>query len=345
MYEIWKSLKHDQIIDGYSVSSYGRIQYKNNDPYEPEYHSTNGYDFGLFVLKNEYVDRYKPLRLFPIDELVGLTFIPIPDELTGHPIKIEHINGDTRDSYLSNLKWTEDVEVWKPCKYNGVKLDMYEVSSYGRVKNKITGKILKQTINRDTGRCNISLMLETPKNGKTQFPFKIHRLVANEFLNKTGTNVVNHINGLPWINHHKNLEYTTNGQNIAHAYMTGLHKPKSFFDDETVHFICKLMLDYNGSIPDVIKVLSERGFAKSVQDNVRNIKYGLTHRDISVLYWDDGRFSPRTIAKRLSDEESGYVKKVLSNYDGSVAKTLQYLKSIGSDITRSQLQHIKYNKM
>ena len=345
MCEIWKQLKHNQIIDGYFISSYGRIRYEDNDPYEPDYHSTNGYDFGLFILKNEHVNKHKPLRLFPIDELVGLIFIPIPDELTGHPVKIDHINGDTRDSYLSNLRWIEDVEVWKPCKYNGVKHDMYEVSSCGRVKNKITGNILKQTTNKNSGRCYVTLMLETPKNGKIQFPFKIHRLVANEFLNKIGVNIVNHINGLPWMNHYKNLEYTTNGQNINHAYMTGLHKPRSFFDDETIHFICKLLLDYNGCIQSVIRALNKRGFTKSVWYNVRNIKYGLTHRDISVLYWDDERFSPKVISKRLSDEEVNYVKKVLSDNDGSVAQTLRYLKSMGSDVTRSQVQNIKYNKM
>lgn len=47
-------------------------------------------------------------RLFPIDELLGITFIPIPKELEGKLLTIKHINGDTRDIDLSNLEWLEE---------------------------------------------------------------------------------------------------------------------------------------------------------------------------------------------------------------------------------------------
>ena len=35
--EIWKPLIHNQINDGYYLSTYGRIRYKDNEPYDPSY--------------------------------------------------------------------------------------------------------------------------------------------------------------------------------------------------------------------------------------------------------------------------------------------------------------------
>lgn len=37
------------------------------------------------------------ISLFPIDEIIGYTFIPIPEDLIDKPKIINHINGDTRD--------------------------------------------------------------------------------------------------------------------------------------------------------------------------------------------------------------------------------------------------------
>ena len=120
VYETWKQLIHNQINDGYYLSTYGRIRYRNNEPYEPTYPSSNGYNYSLFVLKYENND-IPHHQLFPIDDLLGITFIPIPKELKNKPIKITHIDGDTRNNHISNLEWIEDIEEWRDCTYPGVK--------------------------------------------------------------------------------------------------------------------------------------------------------------------------------------------------------------------------------
>ena len=105
MDEQWKPLSHNKIQDGYYVSSYGRIRYGNNDPYEPEYHSSNGYDYSLFGLYREGNDVIQH-QLFPIDDLIGVTFIPVPNELENKPIKIIHIDCDNRNNNISNEKFS-----------------------------------------------------------------------------------------------------------------------------------------------------------------------------------------------------------------------------------------------
>ena len=64
-----------------------------------------------------------------------------------------------------------NIEVWR-------KIDGYDyaVSSFGNVKNIITGKILKQNMNT-SGYYSINLY-----NKKKLFSFRIHRLVALAFI-------------------------------------------------------------------------------------------------------------------------------------------------------------------
>ena len=68
--ELWRELKHDQIEDGYMISSYGRIKTSLNvdmDPYEPSYHSTNGYDYEYFIIKESAkINDTNIMRLFSI---------------------------------------------------------------------------------------------------------------------------------------------------------------------------------------------------------------------------------------------------------------------------------------
>lgn len=49
--EQWRPIENNQVHEGYCVSSHGRLRYRNNDPYYPEYHSSNGYDYSLLMLR------------------------------------------------------------------------------------------------------------------------------------------------------------------------------------------------------------------------------------------------------------------------------------------------------
>lgn len=94
----------------------------------------------------------------------------------------------------------------------------YEASSYGRIRNKKTGRILKQSI-ISSGYLRVCI------HSKTRL---VHRLIAESFYK----NINNHL-----IVHHKdndkknnnilNLEYTTQSLNVIYAYRDGLIRNRS----------------------------------------------------------------------------------------------------------------------
>ena len=99
---------------------------------------------------------------------------------------------------------------------------LYQISNHGRVKsmsNRSNHKdemIMKQSMVQ--GYCQITLT----KDG-IQKAFKVHRLVANAFLNNPlNLPEVNHINGIKTDNKVCNLEWITALGNARHAHATGL---------------------------------------------------------------------------------------------------------------------------
>ena len=97
----------------------------------------------------------------------------------------------------------------------------YEVSNFGRVRNKKTGKILKGR-KSDWGYIIVYLN----QNGRRK-NVKAHRMCAIEFIeNPNNYPCVNHKDGNKENNHISNLEWCTYSQNNAHAYQTGLKTGK-----------------------------------------------------------------------------------------------------------------------
>ena len=127
-------------------------------------------------------------------------------------------------SYQNQIQpyYTEDmlsnIEIWEPVIYKNIKLNMYEVSNYGRVRNIHTGKILSQF--SDKGRY-LYIGVQTCDNERRTIT--IHRLVATAFIPKTeedlllGRDTVNHINLFPNDNRYINLEWVTNEENLAYS--------------------------------------------------------------------------------------------------------------------------------
>ena len=84
----------------------------------------------------------------------------------------------------------------------------YSVSNYGRVRNDLTCKILKQNLN-SSGYYRVMI------GGKQQF---VHRLVAMAFIdNPNNYPVVNHLDYNPRNNHIDNLEWCTQSHNIQYS--------------------------------------------------------------------------------------------------------------------------------
>lgn len=99
--------------------------------------------------------------------------------------------------------------------------DKYEVSNRGRVRNKLTGKVLKPFVKRDY------LCVYFYLNGKDCQQY-VHRLVAQAFIGPVPTNnhsfrelpsVVNHIDGNKKNNWLENLEYASMRENTLHYHI------------------------------------------------------------------------------------------------------------------------------
>ena len=84
----------------------------------------------------------------------------------------------------------------------------YKVSNLGNIKNKTTGLILKQVMNKD-GYKTVSLS----KDGK-RWSSRVHRLVALAFIeNPSNKPIVDHINRVRDDNRLVNLRWATNSEN------------------------------------------------------------------------------------------------------------------------------------
>ena len=106
------------------------------------------------------------------------------------------------------MEFPRNQEIWKSV--NGNK--NYEVSSFGRVRNAKTEKILAQRINdRDYSMVTLS------KNNKSKH-FRVHRLVAEAFIpNPDEKPSVDHIDGNRSNNIWTNLRWATASENGANS--------------------------------------------------------------------------------------------------------------------------------
>ena len=227
-------------------------------------------------------------------------------------------------SYCKELIRTFDLlkntEVWKDIIYKDIRRDMYMVSSFGRVKNKHTGVILKQFISR--GYCILELAVETPNHGRS---FPVHRLVATAFIpNIFNKREVNHIDGDKTNNHMENLEWVTSSENQIHAFKMGLQKtkygeesPLAKITNDDVHFICKTLVKYNG---DLSKTMDECSPIQHLTYSIlKTIKLKINWCEISDLYFDEDTFDK----VGLPDEIVHFICENLVNYNGDINKVLK----------------------
>jgi len=156
----------------------------------------------------------------------------------------------------------------------------------GRVYNSKSKKYLKGSPDKD-GYIRVNL---TKFNGKKK-TLRVHRLVAIYFIKikRPDQDQVNHKDGVVSNNDRSNLEWCTNEENKDHSIRTGLrwyHKGEdvshSFFTNDQVHLICK-MLEKGNSYKQIAKKLDLK-FNENLVKLLYTIKSGSSWNHISKDY-------------------------------------------------------------
>jgi hypothetical protein len=266
MNEIWKPLVINNECTQYTISSHGNIRDENGlltcnfGTFEGHY----TFDFK----KNGKICRIK------IHRYVAMNFLENPYNFK----YICHIDGDTFDNRVSNLKWVSssqnkvvDIdmsdkivpstivvpkqkcaievfvpksidEIWKIVVIDKVVWN-YEVSNIGNIRITSTQKL--RSLNNNTGYITCSLFY----NGKP-YTKQVHRLVAQAFLppyDDPDKTVVNHKDYNKTNNHVDNLEWVSISENNKHAHQNTNRK---------ITKIAIIRRDLDGSNPVTYKAVN-----------------------------------------------------------------------------------------
>lgn len=205
----WRILKHPYVADIYKISSYGNIK----DIYTNETLETPLLSNGGLYCKLESSELYKKQYghytiTLPVDDLMGIAFLNCtPNRVLKCVIAIRHKDGDLKNIFLDNLEWYNPVEQWHPIIHDTIISDMYEISSFGRIRKTNTNTILSIVYACNGKYPSYNLKRVDGKYGL--FSAKI--LIASEFVvgRKNPYDRVRNINGIDRDICIKNLEWYT----------------------------------------------------------------------------------------------------------------------------------------
>ena len=116
----------------------------------------------------------------------------------------------------------------------------YEITEFGEVRNKKTGRVLTGSTNNKGYKT-----VHIKHSDKPEF---VHRLVAETFIvnddpvHKTD---VDHKDGNKSNNHVSNLEWVTRSDNVRRAYVNGLNKPSGGGHNKRKIYVEETDMTYN----------------------------------------------------------------------------------------------------
>lgn len=149
--------------------------------------------------------------------------------------------------------------------------NFFEVSNLGRFRRKGSDKVLKQTLNHG----NYFQVGTKPHGAKEKAKtFKVHREVAKAFLpNPELKEQVNHKDGNKHNNSVSNLEWVTGHENMRHASVNGLLKPRKGDN----HPLMKI------TDSTVIQIIDEASKKEKTLRQLCN-SFGITHQTVVRRY-------------------------------------------------------------
>lgn len=160
--------------------------------------------------------------------------------------------------------------------------DFYEISNYGKIRNKETGKVLKSFIDR-YGYERISLRTKI----KTDKKYFIHRLVSFTFIGDPIDNnyVVNHKDSVRNHNYYKNLEWCSHKDNSIHGFKHGKKKIhyglNTKYDIELIKQIC-FMISKGHPTSEIINELgyNHHKNRRKIKNLIVDIRSNKSHKHI-----------------------------------------------------------------
>lgn len=157
---------------------------------------------------------------------------------------------------------------WKILKEN----ENYSINEKGEIKNNITKKILRPSINKDSGYYQIDLW----KDNKSR-KYTLHRLVASNFIpNLENKPTVDHIDGNRLNNDISNLRWATYSEQNSRFNTFGVRSEKikviNVNGEELIFNRIKDVAEYfNCNISNISQMLKKGTFGK--RGKTRNYKF------------------------------------------------------------------------
>ena len=324
----------------YEITDDCRI-YKNGEEVPMDdiiYHSTNGYDYVL--LEQNHLKNEEPkMKLYRLEFIMVSSFNPGLQN-KWEWFKVNHIDGDIKNCKLNNLSWEEDVEEWAELKYpDTIKPNTYEVSTWGRVRNRETNIVLTN-IRTNDGYFVINIINEKNKGYREFSPTRVHRLVMESFSpDRESNTIINHIDGDKCNNHVSNLEWVTQSRNVFHSHMLCLQINRTKHNRKTIDSIVKLLNENDGS-PYIVYNITRDIYPNISFDDIRRIK----RNNIKRM---KRRYVPNGLMSKVSTDEVDMVIEMLLDpkYNGSRYKVFNDIDhNMHPNITISVIDKIKNKK-
>lgn len=196
-------------------------------------------------------------------------------------IDIIHKDGNQLNNHISNLEAKRPEEVWIPLEYKDVEKGRYEISTFGRIRQKKKGEwvIVKIQPHSDPDGYQVySLTVFPRRNPKySNVNMRKHIIVASCFVANPNPELytqVNHINGCKTDNSLCNLEWVSPYMNTRHAIECNLSPNQPTLTTAEIDMVRDMLLDqqYKGSPVKIYGAINKKLHPNISQNIIYSIK-------------------------------------------------------------------------